>query len=237
MPDKSLSGEFVLSKEKPQEVVKKEEAPKAQPSSPSSPPPAPASTQDLKHNHEHTNMRFFSSLGHYPKNVTFLHQDADEEVVLIIRRDFITNLPWILSFGVAALVPPLVAFFAPFFFPSLSISATLALLTVLFYYLVLFGFVLLYFTIWYFNVGIVTNKRIIDVDVPNILIRELSEARINTIQDISYTQIGGIRSIFDYGNIDIQTEALRLTIEFDRAPSPNFIRKVIGDLIVDKPTL
>lgn len=228
MPNNTpLSGEFVLSPEK------------------DTPPTTPAVAEAVsatssipdanKHNHTHSRMHFFSSLGHYPENVTFLDQEADEEVVLVVRRDFITNLPWILSIILLTLVPPVLLFLVPIFIPSIFVSGSIITLAIVFYYLVVFGFGLLYFTIWYFNVGIVTNKRIIDIDVPNILVRHLSEARLSTIVDVSLTQVGGIRSFFDYGNIDIQTEAITQNIEFDRAPNPNLIRKVIGELIVNKP--
>lgn len=191
----------------------------------------------IKHSrHGEKNMHFFSSLGHYPKNVVFQNQEADEEVVLVVRRDFITNLPWILSISVLFILPIILVPLTPFVFPNLSISPILLALTLSFYYLIVFSFSLLYFAIWYFNVGIITNKRVIDLDVPNILVRHLTEARLSNIVDVSYSQVGGIRSFFDYGNVDVQTEGLQQNIEFDRAPNPNFVRKVIGELIVNKPS-
>lgn len=198
--------------------------------------PEAATIAQNGHNHKHTSMRFFHSLGQYPSNVTFLNQEADEEVILVIRRDFITNVPWIISVSALALLPILLFILFPIFLPAIAVSSTLIFLSLSFYYLVVFGFTVLYFAIWYFNVAIVTNKRIVDLDVPNILIRHLSEARLSAIVDISYSQVGGIRSFFDYGNVDAQTEALTQNIEFDRAPNPNLIRKIIGELIVDLGT-
>lgn len=218
MPENNLSGEFLLSSNKKD-------------SGEGNPP------QTKKNpNHEYTSAHFFSSLSHYPNNVTFKNQESDEEVVLLIRRDFITNLPWILGALGLMLLPVLFFLVSPvlprfFQIPPILMSVSLA-----FYFLVVFSFILLEFTIWYFNVGIVTNKRIIDLDVANILVHELTEARLEAVQDITLVQIGGIRSIFHYGDIDIQTEALKQNIEFYRVPDPNFIRRVIGDLIVDRQT-
>lgn len=225
MPDSKLQGEFVLQP-KP-----KEPTPPTEPIRQVEP-----ATQAAHARHEKKNMHFFSSLGHYPKNVVFQNQEADEEVILVVRRDFITNLPWVLSMSILLLLPIFLAPLAPLFFPNLSVSLILIALTLAFYYLMVFSFSLLYFAIWYFNVGIITNKRIIDLDVPNILVRHLAEARLANIVDVSYSQVGGIRSIFDYGNVDLQTEGLQQNIEFDRAPDPNFIRKVIGELLVHKPS-
>lgn len=227
MPQDALKGEFVLSPTKashPQEAseaMHNQQEPKK---------------EHTNHNHEHTHAGLFSSMLQYPGNVNFKHQEADEEVILLIRRDFITNLPWILSFLLLSLIPPVVGFTAPQFFPFISISPTLLTLTVIFYYLVLLGFALLYYTIWYFNVGLVTNKRIIDLDVPNILVNETSEARLNSVADVSFSQVGTVRSFFNYGDVNIQTEALKQNIEFNKAPEPNLIRKIVGDLVVHKPS-
>lgn len=216
MPD-TLKGEFVLNKEE-----KAENAPVTK----------TASTNGTGHNHTHTSAGIFSSLCEYPHNISFKHQDEDEEVVLLIRRDFITNLPWIISILLLSLFPPVFLILGPIFFPFISVSGILLISIIIFYYLALFGFALLYYAVWYFNVGLVTNKRIIDLDVPNILVNETSEAALESIADVSFTQVGSIRSIFNYGDVFVQTEAIRNNLEFDRAPEPNLIRKIIGDLAV-----
>lgn len=229
MPDtsgnNSLSGEFVL---KPQEPAQKE------PESKALPPEAKQAAGQNIHGHIHTKPKFYSSLCHYPDGVTFQNQEADEEIVLLIRRDFITNVPWIVSVLLLGLVPPLLFITVPIFFPLILVTQPFITLAIAFYYVVLSAFTLLYFTLWYFNVGLVTNKRVIDLDVANILVKETSETRLNSISDITYTQIGGIRGIFDYGDVRVLTETYEQNIEFDRAPNPNMIRKVIGELLVDK---
>lgn len=225
-PQNDLSGEFILSPEKG--------AP--------APTPAPAIKNSPqaealdRHTHTHSKPKFYSSLCYYPEGVTFQNQEADEEIILLIRRDFITNVPWILSVLFFALLLPALFLAVPFFFPNISVNQLLISLSVAFYYTVLSTFALLYFTIWYFNVGLVTNKRVIDLDVANILVKETSEARLSSIADVSYTQIGGIRGIFDYGDVKVLTETYEQNIEFDRAPNPNMIRKIIGELLINKPS-
>ncbi len=232
MPDLTLQGEFVLPKKsvepaKQPDALNQTNAPKA---------PKQSVDKTGTNTHERKNMHFFSSLGYYPSNVIFQNQEADEEVVLVVRRDLITNVPWVLSMIILLILPVVLAPLSPVFFPNLSVSPILVTVTLAFYYLIVFSFSLLYFAIWYFNAGIITNKRVIDLDVPNILVRHLAEARLVSIVDVAFSQVGGIRSFFDYGNVDLQTEGLQQNIEFDRAPDPNFIRKVIGELLVDKPS-
>ncbi len=216
----SLSGEFILSQEKKDDTKNDQTFLKQSPST--------------NHLHTHSKPKFFSSLCHYPEGVTFQNQEADEEIILLIRRDFITNVPWILSVLFFALLLPGLFIAVPLLFPNIVVNQILILISVSFYYTVLMAFTLIYFTIWYFNVGLVTNKRIIDLDVANILVKETSEARLSSIADVTYTQVGGIRGIFDYGDVRVLTETYEQNIEFDRAPNPNMIRKIIGELLADK---
>lgn len=186
--------------------------------------------------HKKSKATFYSSLCVYPTNVHFENQEEDEEIILLIRRDLITNVPWIALALFLALVPFIVSLFSdlitPFFHPS---PATL-LVILLFYYLVIFGFILVEFSIWYFTVGLVTNKRIIDLDLMGILSKHVSETKINLIEDVSYTQVGSIRSIFNYGDVLLQTAGTLTNFEFDRAPEPARIVRIIADRIGKKIT-
>lgn len=168
-----------------------------------------------------------------PNGIIFQNQEPDEIILLIIRRAFITNVPWILIALALAILPLIIIPLLPSLFPFLSITPFAGVLTVSFYYLTLFGYILTQFTIWYFNIGLFTNKRIVDVDVSGILYKNVSETNLSLIQDVSYTQIGSIRSLFNYGDIMIQTAGSLPNFEFDRAPQPAKIVRIMSDLITD----
>jgi len=104
----------------------------------------------------------------------------------------------------------------------------------LFYYLIIFAFILVEFTLWYFNIGLVTNKRVVDLDVSGILFKELSETRLNLIEDVSYSQVGSIRTVFNYGDVVMQTAGSKPNFEFDRAPDPARVVRIIADMIGGK---
>ena len=215
--DNELHGEFVLNGEKKKDAL--EDAPET--------PFMPQSSAKKHHNSPH----FYSSLVRYPKNVRFADQEENEEIILIVRRHFITNMPWLASSIIFAILPftlfPIIFSFSPF--PVLS-SQTLFLMT-FFYYLIIAGFVLLNFTLWYFHIGIITNIRIRDIDIHGILYKDVSEAKNEFIQDVSYAQIGFVRSIFNYGEVSVQTAGTKPNIEFDKAPRPAEIARIIGDLL------
>ena len=87
------------------------------------------------------------------------------------------------------------------------------------------------FLSWFFNIHIVTDERIIDVNFPSILYKDISECRIENIEDIS-SKIGGfIRSFLNYGDVLIQTAGTLPEISFEAIPNPDKAAEVINDLI------
>ena len=198
--------------------------------SPAGPQPAPADTQAQTTKQKST-AHFYSNLCLYPENITFESQAADEEIILLVRRDLVTNVPWIAAAIILILIPLVISAFSSFFSPFFNFSSEVQLIGVLFYYLVVFGFILIQFILWYFNIGLVTNKRIVDFNVYGILSKQISETKLNLIEDVTYHQVGAIRSVFDYGDVIIQTAGTNENFEFDRAPEPARIVRIIADLI------
>ena len=84
---------------------------------------------------------------------------------------------------------------------------------------------------------VITNTRIIDVDVTGILFRHVAETKLELIQDVSYQQTGVIPSFFDYGTVLIQTAAEQANFEIDHSPQPSETIQIIGDLIGKKRRL
>ena len=60
--------------------------------------------------------------------------------------------------------------------------------------------------------------------------RQISEAKNKSIEDVSYTQIGFVRSLFNYGDVMVQTAGAENNIEYDRVPRPSVVADIIGDL-------
>ncbi len=174
---------------------------------------------------------FYSSYCYYPKNVKFINQEHDEEIILLIRRRFIVNLPWIATGVFLAIIGPILF---PFMIASLPIAPLTPIqstILIAFYLLVVFGFMLTKFSLWYFHIGIVTNKRIKDIDIRGVLYKDTAESRINLIQDVKYSQVGFLPSLFNFGDVYIQTAGAEPNIEFDRAPQPARIAKIIGNML------
>lgn len=177
------------------------------------------------------NAHFFSNLALYPGNITFEAQEENEEIILLIRHDLITNTGWIVAAIILILIPPILQATSALFTPFFTISGMTQIILVLFYYLIVFGFILVQFTLWYFNAVLITNLRIIDYDVTGILVKHISETKLNLVEDVNYSQVGSIRTIFDYGEVVVQTAGASENFIFELVPQPARIVKIIGDMI------
>jgi len=170
-----------------------------------------------------------AALRENPPDVTFDTQEENEEILLLIRRHWVTQVPRILLIIFLVLFPSLVVRYISFDWLFLS-PAYLALL-VLIWYLLLIAFALESFLNWYFNVFIVTPHRILDIDFWALLYKNVSETGVGHIEDVTYKMGGVIQSLFNYGDVSIQTAAEQREFEFTSAPDPARIHDIVTDLM------
>ncbi len=174
----------------------------------------------------------FSSFVHQPRGMRFETQEETEEVLLFLRQHLVTTLPWIVSSVMLFLVPFLVM---PFL-GNISLFATPIPISYLFFfpivwYMGLLGFTLTHFLHWYFNIYIITNQRVIDIDFNNLLFKAISAAELSKIEDVTYQQGGFFHSFFDFGDVFIQTAGTVNNFEFEAVASPEKVVRQISSLI------
>lgn len=178
---------------------------------------------------------FLASFSLNPKNITFQNQEDDEEILLFLRRHLITNLPWLLISIFLTFLPLALPILFPFLSQSIPFLSSLpknyVLAISIFYYLLVFGYFLVNFMTWYFNVFIVTQKRVIDIDFADLVYHNVALTKLDLIQDIDYTQAGFIRSLFNYGDLFVQTAGDKPNFEARAIPYPSKAAQLIEDLI------
>jgi len=161
-----------------------------------------------------------------PKVFTFDTRDDEEEIILVLRRHWFTNVHWILLFIFMLLAPALLSFVPLLnFFP-----VRYQTVFILFWYMITFAIAFEHFLSWYFNVFIITEERVIDVDFYNMLSKKFSEAKISMIQDVTSTQGGVSQTVFNYGTILIQTAAEIPVIKIELIPNPALVIKVLQQM-------
>lgn len=165
-----------------------------------------------------------------PSNISFETQEDEEKIILLLRRHWITNLSWAVT-AIAMMFAPLILQVVPLldFLPP-----RFKFIIIVMWYLVILAFVFEKFLVWFFNVYIITDERIIDVDFISLVYRRITDAQIEKIQDITYKTGGFMRSIFDYGDIYIQTAGQKLEIEFESVPKPDKVVKVLNQLLTQE---
>ena len=171
-----------------------------------------------------------ASFNYLPERINFENKDPEEKVILFLRRHPITNLPWICASFVLIVLPSFLTVM-PFFD---SIPPRIGILFVLIWYLVITAYVLEKFLDWFFSVNIVTDERIFDVDFYNLIARKMTDTNIDKIQDVTVQHIGGVRAMFNFGDVLIQTAAEIPEIDFDAVPEPDKVAKVLRELRVEE---
>lgn len=168
-----------------------------------------------------------SSFATFPTRVCFETQDDDEQVILFLRQHPIVILPWAALVVFLLTLPSVFMFFPPY----AALPATYQLVITLGWYMFIFGYTLARLMGWFFNVYIVTDERIVDVDFINIFYRKISTAKIDQIQDVNTTASGAMETFFGYGNVFIQTAAEVSQFEFLAVPRPDEVGKILNQMI------
>ncbi|MBI3109581.1 PH domain-containing protein [Candidatus Daviesbacteria bacterium] len=172
----------------------------------------------------------FSSYVENPQNCRFEGQDPEEKILLLLRAHPVTNLAWI--------IPAVALFFFPFFMPKilsflnlnlLAVPQTFKIVFLIVNYLLILTIAFEGFLHWYFNVYIVTNKNVVDVDFHAILFKNIDVAPLRNIEDTSSSMGGILNAIFHYGDVYIQTAGAAASIDLKSVPRPHHVADFILD--------
>jgi len=154
--------------------------------------------------------------------------DPDEKVVLEVRRHWLV-LFLQSSFLILFLAAPLVVWilavndgvvFSPSDMATFIFSVALWFLT---------GW-LLFFVVWtkyYLGVWVVTDRRIIHVEQKHLFSREVSECRLDKVQDVTVEVHGIIPTFLRFGNIEVQTAAETPVFIMKSIPHPDKVKEAI----------
>jgi len=162
-------------------------------------------------------------------NIRFEAQGDNEQVILVVRAHPITQIPWLLN----SIIFIVFFYYLNFFLPSFLNLGQIIFIN-LFALSTISAYIWFNFLSWYFNVGIVTNQRVVDVDLQAIVYREVTYANLNKIEDVTSKGGGFLASIFNYGNVFIQTAGTEVNVEFMDIPRPAEVSRIINNLIYVK---
>lgn len=165
-----------------------------------------------------------------PQNVNFSTQDYGEQVLLMLRQHPVTQIRWIAIATLLLFVPVILDFIGFLYF----LPANYNIAGLIGWYMLVGGYVLESMLKWYYNVYIITDERFIDIDFDSLLYKNISAAKIDSIQDVTAEAKGVLAAFFDYGHIYLQTAAEKREFEFLNVPHPQRIKKIINQLILEE---
>lgn len=163
----------------------------------------------------------------------YIHQKSYERIVFKIRRDLITLVPAIVGFILLLSAPFGTYFLIIKTFPDFltnPIAFALALLFTSVYYLSVGLFFYTYFVNFYLDLLIITNDRLLHIDQIGLFARTISEVDLYKIQDITSEINGFFPSLFDFGDLLIQTAGAQEKFMIFNVPNPEGLRQTILDL-------
>jgi len=153
-----------------------------------------------------------------------------EEVILLLRRHWATQIKSFLIIGAMIIAPLLLAYI-----PLLEfLPPRFKFIFVLMWYLLTFAVAIEKFLSWYFNVNIITDERILDIDFYNLIYKEITDAEIENIEDVTMTMGGVFATVFNFGNVTIQTAAEVPQIEFEQVPNPSLVVQVLKNMQLEE---
>lgn len=85
-------------------------------------------------------------------------------------------------------------------------------------------------TDYFLDVMVITDKRIFEVKQNGFFNREVTSFGIDKIENIKVTQTGILSSIFNFGDILVETSSESENLHLTYIPNPNEVKKLIHEL-------
>lgn len=159
----------------------------------------------------------------------FQSQRENEVILEVIHRHWFNILTHFALVFLLSLIVFGSFFILPSFFPDLNTRANALFL--LFIQNTLILFLWLYsFLIWidyYFDVWIITNERVINIEQIGLFVRKVSELQFSRVQDVTSEVSGFIPTMLNFGDVEVETAAEEEHFLFRQVPDPYRIKDVL----------
>lgn len=160
---------------------------------------------------------------------TFRKQHPDEKTILVVRKHWLTLFSSMAILFFLTLLPFIIYFFiksATWYYVFFSVYWFLVAV----YFLILWNLLFYNIIMYYLDIIIITNKRVIENEQNGLFKYTASEVELSKIQDISVKVFGPLAEFLDFGDMEIQSAGTQTKFYFHTLPHPYKIRKIINDL-------
>jgi len=158
--------------------------------------------------------------------------ETEEYIIREVRKHWYFLLSRIMVTLTSTLFP-LIAYAAISIFMNSSEYTQSILYTILILYpLWLVGAWISFFYFWtdyYLDVLIISNKRIINIDQQGMFNRKISSFPLEKIQDTTIEIRGFIATYLNFGNVTIQTASEQIGFMIENAKDPELVKEIIQE--------
>ncbi|HYF05341.1 MAG TPA: hypothetical protein VEA59_04175 [Patescibacteria group bacterium] len=156
----------------------------------------------------------------------------EEKIYIVVREHWVLLLLKVLVWVLLVVIGLLFWYYVPAQFVELQ-SGTPAIIVSLIsqvYVLFLAVYLFLVFVMYYLNIHIITSERIVDIDQKGLFHHRISELHIEKMEDATSEVKGVLGTLFNYGDVYIQTAGNTEHFDFENVPDPGALVKIILDL-------
>ena len=168
----------------------------------------------------------------------FPGQQENEEIYLVTRQHWMVFVlkfsAWFLFVVILLLADWAINNYAPVLKTEPYVDYVNLVKSVYLMFLIL-G-LLMVWSMYYLNMQIITNERIVDITQNSLLHHTISELHLSRIEDVTAEVKGLLPTFFNYGNVHIQTAGETERFVFSRIPNPAEVAKLVSDLYEKLPT-
>lgn len=122
------------------------------------------------------------------------------------------------------------AFSIPFFLSAFLFSNSIGLIIFVIVFIGAATYTLHLWMNWYFDLFVLTNQRLINIDQKGIFTREVSEATYMNVQGATYELSGLFAMLFNYGTVKIQAIGIKDLVKIESAEDPKRLQELILEI-------
>lgn len=157
------------------------------------------------------------------------HLNQNEQIYLVTRKHWIIPSLKTLFWLIIVIFLLLIESFLKSYLPSfLAINILEVVRSALLMFALLGLFIV--WTMYYLNVQVITNERIIDINQKSLLHHATSELGLERVQDVTTEIKGVLGNLLDFGNVKLQTAGEEQNFIFDNIARPHQVAKIILEL-------
>jgi hypothetical protein len=175
-------------------------------------------------------------MSYFRRQYIFPGQQAGEQIFLVIRQHWVILAGRMLFALMFAAIYIGLNIFLNSNFPEFmsQYSSAIGIAQDIYLMFLLLG-IFMAFVIYYLNVQIVTNKRVVDITQNGLLSHTVSELELSHIEDVTTEVKGLLPTMLNFGDVYIQTAAEKERFVFGSIAKPADVQKLILDLYEKLP--